>query len=174
MAELQLQSNCHIPMRLNVFNRLCWGLQSCFGFSHLWAGRLGWGTGTPRSSRWRGAQEGRDLWPDTSSSQPIVANRSAMGAIRNGLSDIQTQVKKKTLKTLKHLWVCVGRGHASPWICVPDSQHAIFPSPPGGDHLSLPWTPSHCLNTYRQWSLAAWLFKQTTLWIAAWSTNSIF
>lgn len=102
MAELQLLSNCHIPMRLNLLNRLCWGLQLCFGFSHLWAGRLGWGTGTPRSSRWRGAQEGRDLWPDTSSSQPIVANRSAMGVIRNGLCDIQTQ---KEEISLLHFWL---------------------------------------------------------------------
>lgn len=105
-ATVQLSHYLFIPMRLGVLNRLCWGLKSCFGFSHLWAGSLGWGRGTPRSSRWRGAEEGRDLWPDTSSSQPIVEHRSAMRVIRNGLCDVQTKVgKKKEEISLLHFWL---------------------------------------------------------------------
>lgn len=157
--------------------------ESYFMFSNLWAGSSGWGRGTPTSSGRLGDEEGRDLWPDVSSFPPIVANRSAIGVIRNSLSDIWTQYKRlcHTLSR-KHLWISVGGSHTSPRLCVPDSQLSVFPTTSGSDHLSLPWTPSHRLNTQTQWTHKhahngqhiVWLFKQTAQWIAAGSTNSIF
>lgn len=80
---------------------------------------------------------------------------------------------------LEHLWVCVGRSDTSPRLCVPDSQHAIFPSPARSDRLSLPWTPSHRLNTqntmntqeYKQWCAGSVIVWTVNSWIG--STDNI-
>lgn len=47
--------------------------------SDLWAGSSDWVRGSPRSNRWYGLKDGRDLWLDISSFQPIVGSRSAVG-----------------------------------------------------------------------------------------------
>lgn len=46
-----------------------------------------------------------------------------------------------------HLWAGAGSGHTRPGLSVPNSELPIFPAASGSHHVSLPWTPTHGLNT---------------------------
>lgn len=123
--------------------------EDCSGVSNLWAGGWGQARWSPRTSERCGAGEGRDPLRGLSSSQPILRNTPSN---RHDLSHWSHPIIQQYHRWRPpHLWAGASSGHTRPGLSVPNSELSVSPAASGSDHVPLPWTPTHGLNTQTHW-----------------------